>query len=255
MSPRALAWVCVVLLRSIDASKVPDRPDATGATRAKSLDRAALGMNRQLPGVDGQTVAERERQILDLSWQLQRDSSVVRMRQQANSMLRSLMAQRAPRVVVVSNRLPMSVKRAADGRLEYSVASGGMVSSLLGVKDLRMIWVGWAAFDDATPAERVQIRRAMWARGCVPIFLEKEVALVVARCASNMHLSCHEKWRRFPLPRRRRRRQHRAAPCDAPSYIPWIRHGNVDCFLSNVYLLPRAKQRAILRSSGHGLVN
>ena len=57
---------------------------------------------------------------------------------------RRLAQRRAPpRVVIVSNRLPISVKRGPEGKLEFSVSSGGMVSALLGVQNMRMVWVGW----------------------------------------------------------------------------------------------------------------
>ena len=98
---------------------MPDRSGGggRGGGRGKSLDASAFARKR-LPGVDGLTAAEREREILELSWQLQHDSTVTRMRRQANSMLwRWWKDQQAPRVVVVSNRLPLNVKRAEDGSL------------------------------------------------------------------------------------------------------------------------------------------
>lgn len=63
-----------------------------------------------------------------------------------------------------------------------------MVSALLGVRNIRMIWVGWAklGFDDPTQSELAAIRRAMWARGCVPVFLNKsEAELYYNGCAPN----------------------------------------------------------------------
>ena len=82
-----------------------------------------------------------------------------------------------PRMIVVANRLPLAVKRDENGRLEYSVSAGGMVSALLGVRHVRMIWVGWCPVpDDATPDELRQVRRALLARGCVPIFLQQSEA-------------------------------------------------------------------------------
>jgi hypothetical protein len=45
-----------------------------------------------------------------------------------------------PRTIVVANRLPLSVKRDADGQLQYLMTGGGMVSALMGVRDVRMIW-------------------------------------------------------------------------------------------------------------------
>jgi hypothetical protein len=159
----------------VDASRVGDRPGSSARSRP-GAPQSVLNQKRPggLGGPDGLTAAERERQILELSWQLQRDATVVRMRSHATSVLRRWWAAQ-PRVVLVANRLPLTVKRKEDGSLEYSITGGGMVSALLGVRDVRMIWVGWAelSFDDPTQAEKAAIRRALWARGCVPVFLEK----------------------------------------------------------------------------------
>ena len=116
-------------------------------------------------------VEQRERaligQILELNRQLEQQR-----RRRVAIMERWWIAQQAPRVIVVANRLPLQIRRNADGELEYSLSPGGMVSALLGVKHMRMLWVGWVAVTDTTAAERLAIRRTLWRRGCVPIFLE-----------------------------------------------------------------------------------
>ena len=82
-------------------------------------------------------------------------------------------------MIVVANRLPLQIKRNASvaGGWEYSVSSGGMVSALLGVRGVRMVWVGWCAVDDATPAEQARLRRTLWkTQGILPIFVDKRTA-------------------------------------------------------------------------------
>ena len=83
-----------------------------------------------------------------------------------------------PRMFVVANRLPLSVKRNEQtGRLEYTVSSGGMVSALLGVQLVRTIWVGWCPVpEDTTPAELQEVERTLRSRGCIPIFLPADEA-------------------------------------------------------------------------------
>ena len=124
--------------------------DAVGGSASVAREGSVIGqivaLNRQL--------RERQAAYLDRLW----------------------LAQRAPRVVVVANRLPVRVQRGDNGELLYSISPGGMVSALLGVRGMRMIWVGWAEIDDTTAAEREQIRRTLWRRGCVPVFLTKEEA-------------------------------------------------------------------------------
>ena len=49
-----------------------------------------------------------------------------------------------PRLLIVSNRLPVTVTRNADGLWQYSLSSGGLVSALGGLKKLRsFLWIGW----------------------------------------------------------------------------------------------------------------
>ena len=76
----------------------------------------------------------------------------------------------------MANRLPVKITRDETGELHYSISPGGMVSALLGVRGMRMVWVGWAEIADTTPQEREMIRRTLWRRGCVPVFLTKEEA-------------------------------------------------------------------------------
>ena len=118
--------------------------DAVGGSASVAREGSVIGqivaLNRQL--------RERQAAYLDRLW----------------------LAQRAPRVVVVANRLPVRVQRSDNGELLYSISPGGMVSALLGVRGMRMIWVGWAEIDDTTAAEREQIRRTLWRREIRPRF-------------------------------------------------------------------------------------
>lgn len=48
------------------------------------------------------------------------------------------------RLLVVSNRLPMTISHNADGNIQYHMSSGGLVSALSGLKKLQsFIWIGW----------------------------------------------------------------------------------------------------------------
>ena len=63
------------------------------------------------------------------------------------------------RVIVVANRLPITVRRAKEGSgwsLERS--SGGLVSAFLGVRNMDITWVGWPGM--AVPAEEQEAVRA-----------------------------------------------------------------------------------------------
>lgn len=48
------------------------------------------------------------------------------------------------RLIVVSNRLPVTIKRGNDGEWNFSMSSGGLVSALSGCKSqMDFTWIGW----------------------------------------------------------------------------------------------------------------
>ena len=195
-----LISLLAALLHTAAASNLPDRPPGSGGRRPKAavgrtLSQILQGMMMRMPDEDDAVQKEMTQrspwelaneqhshisQILDLN---RRQHELARIRGDSTTQETRFMAQRRlaqrrapPRVVIVSNRLPISVKRGPEGKIEFSVSSGGMVSALLGVQNMRMVWVGWCELEDATPEEKQLVRRHMLRRGCVPIFLEKSVA-------------------------------------------------------------------------------
>ena len=160
-------WLLVsVAANSGSGSGGPPSGASSGSTKVSLgflVDRLTLSAKSRDNEDDERTIGR----LIELNRQLQRE--------RAQSVIDARRAWRyaPPRMIVVANRLPLNVKRGNDGRLEYTVSSGGMVSALLGVRHVRMIWVGWCPVpEDTTPAELQQVRRALLARGCVPIFLE-----------------------------------------------------------------------------------
>ena len=83
------------------------------------------------------------------------------------------------RVVVVSNRLPVSVQKTTKGGRDvwtFEKTSGGLVSALRAAKEeLDFLWVGWVGH--YIPEEdRATVRQKLIAEhGCVPIFLDKSI--------------------------------------------------------------------------------
>ena len=80
------------------------------------------------------------------------------------------------RVIIVSNRLPVSVKR-ENGELVFSQSTGGVATGLSSyANNPRNRWIGWPgiASDDLTTPERRQIMRELARYNCVPVFLTKQ---------------------------------------------------------------------------------
>lgn len=81
-----------------------------------------------------------------------------------------------PSVVIVSNRLPISVKK-NDGKLEYYPSVGGLATGLSSyVRDKRNKWIGWPGIpsDQITEDERRQITDELLKHNCYPVFLSQK---------------------------------------------------------------------------------
>ena len=66
----------------------------------------------------------------------------------------------ARRVVLVSNRLPVSVKLSAEG-VNVRPSSGGLASGLRSVHSSgKSTWIGWPGIDVASPEDRRRVASA-----------------------------------------------------------------------------------------------
>ncbi len=80
------------------------------------------------------------------------------------------------RLVIVSNRLPVSVKK-VDGKLEFYPSAGGLATGLSSyAKAGSNVWVGWPgiASDELTDQDREDITRTLKKDNCHPVFLTKK---------------------------------------------------------------------------------
>ncbi len=82
------------------------------------------------------------------------------------------------RLVIISNRLPITVNR-TDGELHYHPSAGGLATGLNSLDDsYNKIWIGWPGEDIANEWEREAIRNDLMKRRLVPVFLtEREIDL------------------------------------------------------------------------------
>jgi len=81
-----------------------------------------------------------------------------------------------PALIIVSNRLPVSVKK-VDGKLEFYQSVGGMSNALSSyVNDSRNKWIGWPGInaDELTEKERQQVAEELKKSNCYPVFLSKK---------------------------------------------------------------------------------
>jgi trehalose 6-phosphate synthase len=79
-------------------------------------------------------------------------------------------------LVIVSNRLPVSVKR-VNGTFESSISSGGLVTSLSGLtKSTQFRWLGWPGIEVRDPKDREGVEKSLGEHNAVPIFLDSTLA-------------------------------------------------------------------------------
>ncbi|KAF2850230.1 glycosyltransferase family 20 protein [Plenodomus tracheiphilus IPT5] len=81
------------------------------------------------------------------------------------------------RLLLVSNRLPITIKRSDEGKYEMSMSSGGLVSGLSGLsKTTTFQWYGWPGLEvpeDEVAGLKDQLKKE---HNAVPIMLDDELA-------------------------------------------------------------------------------
>ena len=80
------------------------------------------------------------------------------------------------RLIIVSNRLPLSVKR-QDGTFKSSLSSGGLVTSLSGLtKSTSFNWFGWPGIEVNDPKDREEVSKSLAEHNATSIFLDNDLA-------------------------------------------------------------------------------
>lgn len=97
--------------------------------------------------------------------------------------------QAAPgRLLLVSNRLPITIKRSDDGSYSFDMSSGGLVSGLSGLsKTTTFQWYGWPGLecpDNEVDSLRQRLRDDY---GAHPVFVDDELADKHYNGFSSMH--------------------------------------------------------------------
>lgn len=76
-------------------------------------------------------------------------------------------------VIIVSNRLPVSVKK-ENGRIKYQASLGGLATGLSSyVQGRKNIWIGWPGItsEELTEQEKTKIAAQLLKQKCIPVWL------------------------------------------------------------------------------------
>lgn len=79
-------------------------------------------------------------------------------------------------LLIVSNRLPLSIKPSGDGGYETQLSSGGLVSSLSGLgKTTKFRWFGWPGIE-VEESEEDNVRKSLQEHDAYPVFISNKLA-------------------------------------------------------------------------------
>ncbi len=80
-------------------------------------------------------------------------------------------------LIVVSNRLPITITKDAQGEYHFKMSSGGLVSALSGTKkSMSFIWIGWPGFYIPPKDRSIVDKRLMEEYSCQAVYLDDDVA-------------------------------------------------------------------------------
>jgi hypothetical protein len=79
----------------------------------------------------------------------------------------------AKRLIIVANRLPISLHKNSDGEWGFKISAGGLVSALTSIKDLPMLWIGWPGAVVEDQKEREEIDAKLKMNHYIPVWMAK----------------------------------------------------------------------------------
>jgi len=96
-----------------------------------------------------------------------------------------------PRLVIISNRLPVTIKK-EKGDLIYHPSAGGLATGLNSLDESRpKIWIGWPGQDIKDEWERETVRKDLEKDGLYPVFLTQEDIILYYEGFSNKTIWPH----------------------------------------------------------------
>jgi trehalose 6-phosphate synthase len=80
-------------------------------------------------------------------------------------------------LIVVSNRLPITITKDAHGEYHFKMSSGGLVSALSGTKkSMTFTWIGWPGFYIPPKDRPIVDKRLMEEYSCQAVYLDDDIA-------------------------------------------------------------------------------
>jgi len=81
------------------------------------------------------------------------------------------------RLLLVSNRLPITIRRSESGNYEFSISSGGLVTGLSGLsKTTTFQWYGWPGLEVPEDEIKTVTQRLKEEFNATPVFMDDKLA-------------------------------------------------------------------------------
>lgn len=95
------------------------------------------------------------------------------------------------RLIIIANRLPITIKKQDSGEYRYSISSGGLVTGLSGLaKTTKFIWYGWPGI--SVPEQDVEkVEKGLREEhSAVPLWIEANLMELHYNGFSSMAVPC-----------------------------------------------------------------
>jgi trehalose 6-phosphate synthase len=81
------------------------------------------------------------------------------------------------RLLLISNRLPITIKRSDDGQYSFSMSSGGLVTGLSGLSKFTSFqWYGWPGLEVPETEAGPMTQQLKEKYNAIPVFVDDELA-------------------------------------------------------------------------------
>lgn len=79
------------------------------------------------------------------------------------------------RLVIISNRLPITITQKKGGELDYQPSAGGLATGLNSLSDsINRLWIGWPGIDIRSSEKKEKVRQDLDRHDLAPVFLSKK---------------------------------------------------------------------------------
>lgn len=86
-------------------------------------------------------------------------------------------SQGSSRLLLVSNRLPITIRRSESGKYEFSMSSGGLVTGLSGLsKATTFQWYGWPGLEVPEDEIKMVTQQLHEQFNATPVFMDDKLA-------------------------------------------------------------------------------